>query len=330
MSGVPRFFLSAALPILSLCAFAQTPASIPTRSILVNVLDRSGNAVRDLTKGNFQLKINKQPVGVIGTDYSLAPRRIVVLLDMSGSMSGRRDANNKWRIASEAVEDLLAQTPADVPIALLSFSDHVHDTFDFRESRSAISRWLRAGPTQRSSLRGRTALRDAIVEGLRMLQPFRPGDAVYAITDGGDNASHISMDKTKAALRDSGVRLFAFLFAEPMPPGEEVVGLDSLVEMAGDSGGFVFGIPARGVVGGFSFLPSWDAEYDYDARTREKIKLYTQALNIQVSGFYRVQIAAPVRHGKAGKVSLEIIDAAGKTRKDVSYTFQRAISPAAK
>jgi hypothetical protein len=292
-------------------------------------MDRKGNAIRDLAKDNFQVKINKQPVAVLGADYGLAPRRIAVLLDMSGSMGGSRDTN-KWRIAREAVEDLLAQTPPDVPIALLTFSDQVHDIFDFRESRLSISRWLRESPTQRSSLKGRTALRDAIFASLRMLQPFRPGDAVYAITDGGDNASHVSVDKTKAALRDSDVRLFAFLFAESLPPGEEVVGLDSLVEMAGDSGGFVFGIPTRGAVGGFSFLPSWDAEYEYNDRTRDKINVFTQALNMQVSGFYTVQIAVPVQHGKAGKVSLEIIDAAGKTRKDVSYTFQRVISPAGK
>jgi hypothetical protein len=289
---------------------------------VVNVLDRNGNPVRDLAKDNFRVKINKQPVVVLGADYGLAPRRIVVLLDMSGSMGGSRDTK-KWRIAREAVEDLLAQTPADVPIALLTFSDQVHDIFDFRESRSAISRWLKEGPTQRSNLKGRTAFRDAIIASLRMLQPFRPGDVVYAIADGGDNTSHVSVDQTKAALRESGVRLFAFLFAEYMPFGEEVGSVDSLVEMASESGGFVFGISGRAALGGVSSLSSWDADYDYNDRTREKIRLYTSALNIQVNGFYTVQVAAPVQPGKAGRVSLEIVDAAGKPRKDVGYTCQK-------
>ncbi len=264
MSGVPRFLLSAALPILSLCAFAQTPASIPTRSILVNVLDRSGNAVRDLTKDNFLVTINKQPAAVLGAEYSLAPRRIVVLLDMSGSMGGSQDTE-KWRIAREAVEDLFAQTPADVPIALLTFSDHVQDVFDFRESRLAISRWFDAGPTQHRYLKGRTALLDAIVVSVRMLQPFRAGDAIYAITDGGDNSSHVSLDHAKAVLRESGVRLFGFLFAERSPVGD----VDLLVEMAGDSGGFVFGMSGKGAPNGMSGWSSWDAHYDYNERTRE-------------------------------------------------------------
>jgi len=320
MSGIPRFFLSAALPILSLCALAQAPASIPTRSILVNVLDRNGNAVRGLTKDNFLVKINKQPATVLGAEYSLAPRRIAVLLDMSGSMGGSQDTE-KWRIAREAVEDLFAQTPTDVPIALLTFSDHVQDVFDFRESRSAISRWFDEGPTKHSYLKGRTALLDAIVASVKMFQPFCAGDAIYAITDGGDNSSHVSLNQTKAALRESGVRLFAFVFAERAPVGD--VGL--LVEMAADSGGFVFGMSGRGAPTGMSGWSSWDAHYDYNERTREKIKLSTQAFNIQVTGFYTVQVAAPVQRDKARKALLDIVDATGKPRKDLTFTYQRTL-----
>lgn len=329
MSRTPTCFLAAVLPILFWSAFAQPSPAAPTRSIVVNAWDRNGNAVRDLAKGNFHIKINNQAVVVLAADYDLAPRRIVVLLDMSGSMGGRR-GTNKWQIAREAVEDLLAQTPADVPIALLTFSDQVHDVFDFRESRSAISRWFREGPTQPTSLKGRTALHDAIVASLRMLRPYRSGDAAYVITDGGDNASHVSFDQTRTALRESGVRLYAFLFPEFVPTGTEVGGVEALVEMAGESGGFVFGISGHAPLGSVSSLPSWDADYDYNDRTREKIRLYTSALDIQVHGFYNVQVAAAVQPGKAGRVSLEIVDVAGKPRKDVGYTFQKLLPPLGK
>src|SRR5580765_6241586 len=265
MSRTPELFLAAVLPILSLSGFAQPAAPVPPRSLVVNVLDRNGNAVRDLTNNNFRVKVNGHPAAILAAPYSLAPRRIIVLLDMSGSMGGEKDGK-KWQIAREAVEDLLAQSPADVSIGLLTFSDQVHDVFAFSQGRSTISRWLREGASQRPNVRGHTALRDAIQASLRMLEPFHPGDAVYAITDGGDNASHVSVDKTTTALRESGVRLFAFLFAERIPMEEELGG-DSLVQMASDSGGFVFGISGRRVMGGAYLLPTWDAEYDYDART---------------------------------------------------------------
>jgi hypothetical protein len=226
----------------------------PWGTIIVNVLDRNGNPLRDLTKDSFQVKINKQPVTVLSASYEIAPRRIVVLLDMSGSMGGNADSK-KWKIAREVVEDLLTQTPPEVQIAFLTFTEQVHDVFDFRESRSAISKWLNEGPTQRNNLKGRTAFRDAIIAGQRVLQPFRTGDAIYAITDGGDNSSHISMDRTQAALRESGVRLFAFLFAEYISTVEEVDSLDSLIEMASDSGGFVFGVPGRRAMDGVFVSP---------------------------------------------------------------------------
>ena len=326
MCGIAKLLLAAAPLILSLCSLAQPSPSAASRSITVNVLDRNGNAVRDLTKDSFHFKINKQPVVVLDAHYDLAPRRIVVLLDMSGSMGGTRDTN-KWRIAREAVEDLITQTPADAPIALLTFSDKVHDVFDFRESRSAISRWFRDGPTQQTSLKGRTALHDAILASLGMLRPYRSGDAVYVITDGGDNASHVSFDQTKAALREASVRFYALLFPEFAPTEEELGDADAVVEMAAETGGFVFGVLGRPALGSASSLPGWDSNYDYNDRTRDKIKVYTHVLNTQIHGFYTVQVATSLQPGKSAKVSLEIVDAGGKSRKDVGYTFQQVIAP---
>ena len=107
---------------------------------------------------------------------------------------------------------------------------------------------------------------------------------------------------------------------------EEVVGsTDLLIEMAGDSGGYVFSISGQRSATGMSGWSSWDVHYNYSSLTREKVKLFTQALNIQVNGFYTVQVGAPVVHHKANKVSLEIVDGTGKPRKDVSFTYQRAL-----
>jgi len=82
------------------------PATLP---ILANVLDLRGNAIRDLSKSNFKISFDKKPITVLDARYTQGPRRIVVLLDMSGSMQGDADST-KWKIAKEAVEDLLQQT----------------------------------------------------------------------------------------------------------------------------------------------------------------------------------------------------------------------------
>jgi hypothetical protein len=247
---------------------------------------------------------------------------------MSGSMAGVMD-HKKWQIAHEAFEDLLTQTPPDVSIALLTFSDQVHDIFDFSQNRSSIAAWLKDGTGQHgdSRIRGRTALFDAMLAAKKLFGASRPGDAIYAITDGGDNSSHISAFATRKLLLESGLRLFVFLFAEPSPFEGTQSGVESIKEIARASGGFVFGVSAHS--SGVDFLPSWDA-YDYTKHTRETIKLYTQALNIQVNGFYTIRFNPPVAAAKARKVSLDIVDATGKPRKDVAFTYSTMLLPQSK
>jgi hypothetical protein len=318
---VKIFFVLAGilLPICGILASAQSAPAPSAYSLLVNVLDRNGSAVRDLTKDNFRVRVNGRPAALLQASYSLAPRRIVVLLDMSASMAGESD-NKKWWIAREALQDLLAETPSDVSIALLTFSDQVHDVFDFSQNRISMAAWLKQGehPGRDDRVRGRTAIFDALLVATKILGPARPGDAIYAITDGGDNSSHILASNMREVLLQSGIRLFVFLFVEQRP-GETQSGTDSLMEIARASGGFVFGISPRH--SGVDFLPSWSFAFDDNDHILEKIKIYTHALNIQVSGFYTLSFASPVLLGKARKVSVALVDHSGKPRNELAFTY---------
>jgi hypothetical protein len=308
------------LAVCGILASAQSAPAPSASSLLVNVLDRNGSAVRDLGKDNFRVRVNGRPAALLQASYSLAPRRIVVLLDMSGSMAGEPD-NKKWWIAREALEDLLAETPSDVSIALLTFSDHVRDVFDFSQKRTSMAVWLKQGESHGGDdrVRGRTAIFDALLAATKMLGSARPGDAIYVITDGGDNSSRLLATNIRKLLLQSGIRLFVFLFAEQRWPGETQSGTDSLMEIARATGGFVFGISARR--SGVDFLPSWSFAFDANEHTLEKIKIYTRALNIQVNGFYTLSFDSPVPLGKARKVSLDLVDHSGKPRKELAFTY---------
>jgi hypothetical protein len=314
---------------LLVCGFVSQaqPPKQATSSLLVNVVDRNGDAVRGLTKDNFRVKVNGHSAALLDVEYSLAPRRIVVLLDTSRSMAGQSEENKKWWIAREAIEDLLAKTPDDVQVALLTFSSQVHDVFDFSQGRSAVAAWLKRGPSQRSAIKGTTAFYDATVAAAKLLEPAHPGDSIYAITDGGDDSSHTSETDTKNRLTRSQIRLFLFLFREPMPTEEERSGADSVMELARDTGGFIFGVSAQSslAASGQPSLGALDFDYGDDAKVRERIDLYTRALNTQVNGFYILQLDAAPSTRRSGKVSLEIVDGSGKVRKDVASTYQRAL-----
>jgi Mg-chelatase subunit ChlD len=322
MAKVALVFASVLIQAYGVLAAAQTAPTQSTRSLVVNVLDRDGNAVRDLTKDIFRAKVNGHPATVVEVRYSFAPRRIVVLLDMSGSMAGGTEKNKKWQIAREAVEDLLLGTPADVKLALLTFSSHIHDVFDFSQSRSSMGAWLKDEPRRRAEIKGTTALYDAAIAATKLLKPARPGDAIYVITDGGDNSSHISEADTRKLLLQSEIRLFVFLFAEHSPFGS---GPYDVMQLARATGGFVFGVAGRAP--GALSLPSWDFEYEDDEHTRERIRLYTRALNIQVNGFYTLQLDTSLQPSKLRKVSVEIVDSRGQPRKDVAFTYSTLLPP---
>ncbi len=314
--------------MVSVSAGLAQQASTPpeTRSVIVNVLDRHGTPIRDLTKDNFVARVDGKPVQVLDAQYSVAPRRIVVLLDVSGSMAVGK---GKWQVARGAVDRLLSQTPSGVPIAMIIFAGKVRDTFNFVQGRGGITEWMNGTSNQvQASLKypeGRTAFYDATLEALKLLKPPQYGDAIYAITDGGDNASHASWSSTRTALLQAGTRLFGFLLAESLPTPEEREGTDLFLQMVEESGGFAFGIAGQHRPQG----ASWDFDYVYDKGNQDKVKAYSQELNVQVQGFWTLQLAAQPS-SRQSKLALDVVDASGKVKnKDLMLTYPRLL-PAAK
>ena len=118
-------------------------------------------------------------------------------------------------------------------------------------------------PTQKSSVErrildlaktephGKTALFDSIDQALSLLGTPELGDAIYVVSDGGDNHSHVSFSKLKEKLVSHGVRVFVF----PLPvekfrtTSEEHYGEDRMEELAEFSGGYVIRVPWSEITG---------------------------------------------------------------------------------
>jgi hypothetical protein len=328
---------------LSCFSATQDNSTHPTRPLPVNVLDRQGSVIRDLRKENFRVLIDGKPVELQDASYEDASRRILILLDISGSMGASEGAKGKWRIACGAIAALLSQIPADSPTALLAFDKRVEHTIDFAQGRPAITSLLDGG-TISTPYPGATALFDAILEGLKFLRPSQVGDSIYVISDGDDTASRISSKEAKVAALESGVRLFGLLLTEPTMLDRDQMTVDDFTQLVHETGGSVFSITPKkrdspspfnmGQVrtpddppGGTSSPGhARKSSVDYDAPTHEQLEMRSKILSSQIRGFYALLFSVPPSR-KLRKITLQVVSGR-QERKEFQIVHPRAIPPA--
>ncbi len=187
-----------ALAVLSLAAglFATTSAFAQTEGLIVDiasftsdnwpqgeavvaVLDSGASPVAGLTKEQFQVELNGEPVTIAevsrGID-STAGIAVVLTLDVSGSMQGEPLAEAK----AAALRFLEGLAPQD-EVAIVTFSETATMVLDFTRDRAATSAAisaLRAG--------GATALYPATIESGRLAGTSESTRrAVVILSDGG-------------------------------------------------------------------------------------------------------------------------------------------------
>ena len=286
------------------------------RTLAVNVLDAQGNLVRGLTAADFRASFRGQPVKILSFDRTTGSRRIVILLDISGSMTG---SQRKMKLGLTAAEDAAVYSSAETRLALLIFAEKVVDKVDFSEGRSTVAAKLaaiKAGKEPPYDVKGGTALIDTLVEATKMLSPGKSGDAVYVITDGGDSASRTRYRDMEGGLLVAGVRFYAFALYDPiaqrsMP--EYLWGPNWLLDSARNTGGAFVGV---------GDIPRSDDEL-------QALGAVTRRVYEQMAEFYRFEVELPVGVDKARGWKLEVVDAKGKRRKDVEVVYPRKLAPCA-
>ena len=303
---------------VSLCLVSSLRAQEPPclqRTVVANVLTEAGQPVADVPASSFRGTFRGKPVRVLSATRDLGPRRVVVLLDASGSML---DGGAKWPLARRAVGDILNALPAKNQITLLVFAAKVDAVVGFSEGRQAIADKIAALEAGRKAFpKGsrNTALLDAMLQGLSLLQPAQQGDVIYLISDGGDNASRAEPDKLERELLATGVRLFALGFVDPSGnrsrTRDELIGSSLLHDFAEDTGGALL------ILEGYSFEGKREAELNLSLR-----RLYSQ-----MTEFYRLEVALAEPIDKPGRWKLKLVDDDGKEVKPWHPAYQSVLLP---
>lgn len=192
------------------------------------VLDTKGRLAQGLAQADFRVAEDgaQQQIRLFRSED--IPVSVGVIVDNSGSMRSKRES-----VVEAARAFIQTSNPAD-ELFVITFNDRpalgLPETRLFSASRMELDRALSS-----ASVGGRTALYDAISLGLRQLQKTTHDKKVLiVVSDGGDNASNLSLDALKQEVWRSDVMMYTIgLFDEYDKDRNPTV----LKQLAGMTGG---------------------------------------------------------------------------------------------
>lgn len=308
------------LVVVIAAAVAQGSPPCVNSTIVASVVDPHGMPIVGLGAGDF--RVSHRGGGAIASSQyrENAPARVVLLFDESGSMAGR-PFSNKRKIAGAVASEFVALAPAQMQVSLLSFATSIDERFQAAGGRKPIQEWLANPPTlKRRTKDVQTALYDAILESLRELSPYQPGDSIYVITDAGDNRSKASFSQLERAMLGSGVRLYVFLLIDFASSQGDQGGKYNLEGLALRTGGRITGTQAH------EFMLIANEHFVYNDEVVKAIQDTTRQILNQISSFYLLSFAEQPPSLKPKDLSLEVVDADGHKRKDVGLAYSHSLT----
>lgn len=188
-------------------AAAQAPSfrsGIDLVSLSVTVSDPAGRFVTDLERGQFHVFEDSVPQEVTYFNRTTVPIALALLLDTSGSMTGR------MRTAQDAAIGFVRRLGPRDQGELVAFDQDVRILQGFTSDRAALERAIRS-----TTAWGSTSLYNAVYVSLRELLKNRaasPQDvrrqAIVVFTDGEDTSSLVDYDEVLDLARRSETAIY--------------------------------------------------------------------------------------------------------------------------
>ncbi|HMD86616.1 MAG TPA: vWA domain-containing protein [Terriglobia bacterium] len=299
---------------------AQTDPCLD-RTIPVNVYTERGEPFTPLTAASLQASVGGKPIRVTSLTLDTGPRRMVVLLDVSGSMT----VAGNLKCALEFTHDLISLTPLRDSLALLTFNDRIKDVVAFGQSQDTLL--ADVNKLQDADWgHGKTAIIDALGTALAMMKSPRVGDAICLVSDGGDNASQSNRSRVKALLESSAIRLYAFLPAlqySPSRTSEDDIS-SQLHGLASATGGDfrMFGPGREG-----SFSDPFPRSYAGIGGDRKEITLAARRFHDEFFSFEKLTVRLPEPLAKPHEWKLDVVDASGQRIKHLQVFYPQRLAP---
>lgn len=216
MSRQVGVWIVAVLTLLPVRGSSAQPAPhFSSRADLVvlhaTVKDRRGAYVSGLTPDSFLLYEDGRPQQIQLFTSEDAPVTVGLLIDSSGSMQAIRP-----RVVAAATAFAEASNPDDELFAL-AFNDYVTPALPAASPFTGDVNVLRQSLSRLPQTLGRTALYDGVVAGLDYLgRSANDRRVLVIVSDGGDNASHVTFDTVLTRTQASNVVIYTVGLIDPV------------------------------------------------------------------------------------------------------------------
>lgn len=318
-SGIRISFFS--LVVLTVCIqrtdSQEQPCTI--RKLTVSFRDAQNLPLQNISVSDLEAKVHGKPVKILSIAPDPRPHRLVLIMDASGSMGSSQGDTPLWILELSLARHLFEMNRERFPIALLVFNEHGNDTTDFMKGNSAVGEKLYRIAEDRdyikSHVNGRTALRDAILQGIQLLNHPTSADAVYVLTDGRDNLSRENPSDFSRRLAVSSVRVFAVLLYQRLSNRNrtpEEYGPTELKEITRKSGGEIL---TAAEWHGKSVALTANAE----AKVKSEETLHRLYQAILQDSLLEVELPAPL--AKNEHLELKLSNAARQRWKNAQITY---------
>jgi VWFA-related protein len=175
------------------------------------VKDRRGAYVPGLTQDSFLLYEDGHPQQIQLFTSEDAPVTVGLLIDSSGSMQAIRP-----RVVAAAAAFAEASNPRDELFAL-AFNDYVTPALPAASPFTSDVNVLRQSLARLPQTLGRTAMYDAVLAGLEYLgRSANDRRILVIVSDGGDNASHVTFDSVLTKTQASNVVIYTVALMDPV------------------------------------------------------------------------------------------------------------------
>lgn len=181
--------------------------------LIASVTDVNGRAIGDMKESDFTVYENGIERRVTDVMQTHEPFNLVLLLDVSGSVSERIDFIRK------AARNFLSTVSRQDRIAIISFRDDIQIISNFTTDRQMLSKKL-----DEIDAGGATALYDSLayvlVDTLKTLRGERT--AVVILSDGDDNKSFVPFPALLEATMESGALIYPLYVPSGLIPEASV------------------------------------------------------------------------------------------------------------